>query len=96
MVKKICGDRRKISDSIHCTSHTLEFNIANHVCWLEPGAILYTYICICICQIFIAKFVYALKTLFIFIPTYIHAYITCMYTCIYLSTGQHASLPQQA
>ena len=24
--------------------------IANHVCWLEPGAILYTYICICICK----------------------------------------------
>ena len=59
----------------------LEFNIANHVCWLEPGAILYTYICICICK-YLLQFVSALKTLFIFIPTYIHAY---MHVYMYLS-----------
>ena len=63
----------------------LEFNIANHVCWLEPGAILYTYICICICK-YLLQFVSALKTLFIFIPTYIHAYIhACIHVSIYLS-----------
>ena len=63
----------------------LEFNIANHVSWLEPGAILYTYICICICK-YLLQFVSALKTLFIFIPTYIHAYIhACIHVSIYLS-----------